>query len=269
MKKTPLAWLLVAAALVTTACAAPPAATPAGPGTTPAGTSVAHLTGYWLLTDLGGSAPVAGSSVTANFSTDGVISGSAGCNRYSGTFTTTGSAIKIGEQLASTMMMCTDPAVMTQETAFLKALGSARAFVMNGTELKLNDESGKTLTTFAAESQKLADTSWKVTNYNNGKQAVVNVLADTAPTVTFGADGSVSGSSGCNSFNGSAVEGAGTVKIGPLASTRKLCPTPEGVMEQEAALLAALESGATFTIEGNKLEIRTADKTIAVQLTKA
>ena len=268
-KKTPVALLLLASALLFTSCAAPSASpSPAGGKTPPASSSVPHLTGQWLLTSLNGAAPVAGSSVTAYFGADGVISGSGGCNRYNGTFTQTGSAIKVNEGMASTMMMC-DEAVMAQETAYFKALAAARAFAMNGTELARNDETGKAVAKFAAQAQKLAGSSWTVTAYNNGKQAVTSVLAGTKPTVAFSADGTVSGSAGCNSFNGSAVEGDGTVKLGPLASTRKMCPSPEGVMTQETALLAALETAATFKIEGDRLELRTADNAIAVTLQKA
>ena len=42
------------------------------------------------------------------------------------------------------------------------------------------------------------------------------------------------------------------------------CEEPEGVMEQEAAYLAALQSAATFSIEGDQLWLRTAEDAIAV-----
>ena len=42
-------------------------------------------------------------------------------------------------------------------------------------------------------------------------------------------------------------------QIGPLASTMMACGEPAGVMEQEAQYLAALQSAATYQIEGNVL----------------
>ena len=53
------------------------------------------------------------------------------------------------------------------------------------------------------------------------------------------------------------------ITIGPLASTMKFCNDPEGVMDQEAQYLAALQSAATYRIEGNRLELRTADGALA------
>jgi heat shock protein HslJ len=47
------------------------------------------------------------------------------------------------------------------------------------------------------------------------------------------------------------------IAIQPAASTRKLCPEP--IMEQEYAYLAALPTAATFAIQGDQLELRTAD----------
>ena len=49
------------------------------------------------------------------------------------------------------------------------------------------------------------------------------------------------------------------ISIGPAASTMMLCGEPEGVMEQEAAYLKALESAATFAIEGQSLTLLAAD----------
>ena len=56
--------------------------------------------------------PVAGSKLSAIFTAD-QVSGSAGCNTYSGGYTIDGTTIKIGP-LASTQKACADEAVNTQ-----------------------------------------------------------------------------------------------------------------------------------------------------------
>jgi heat shock protein HslJ len=49
------------------------------------------LTGQtWVLTELASQPLVADSGITANFNADGNVSGSAGCNRYNGTYTVSG-----------------------------------------------------------------------------------------------------------------------------------------------------------------------------------
>jgi hypothetical protein len=75
-------------------------------------------------------------------------------------------------------------------------------------------------------------------------------------TILF-ANGKVSGSAGCNSYNGNyqaaGTEGKNTITFGPLATTRMACDQP--LMEQEQLYLAALESATEYTVEGFALTI--------------
>lgn len=220
----------------------------------------------WVLTDLAGTAPVAGSSITAQFGADGRLSGSAGCNQYSGAYTVSGSSLQIS-QLISTMMAC-EAALMDQEGIYLKTLEQVKSFAITGDRLVLKDASGKALLTYQVQSQDLAGSSWNVTGYNNGKQAVVSVLAETTLTAEFSAEGTVSGNGGCNTFSGPYKVTGNQITIGPLASTLMACAEPAGVMEQEAQYLAALQSAATYTIQGGQLEMRTKDDAMAVNFSR-
>ncbi len=217
----------------------------------------------WLLESLKGQAPVAGTFISAEFSTDGRISGSGGCNRYNGQYTVSGSTIQIKQPLASTMMACEQP-VMDQETAYFAMLGEAQSFAVEGEQLTLKGSGGTVLAVFKAQSQDLSGTSWQVTGYNNGKQAFVSVVVGTELNATFGKDGTLSGSAGCNNYTGGYKVDGNKISIGPLASTKKFCESPAGTMEQESQFLAAMESAATFSVEGGKLEMRTADDAMAV-----
>jgi heat shock protein HslJ len=68
--------------------------------------------------------------VTALFGPVGNLTGSAGCNSYTGIFTTSGSnGISIGP-LATTLMYCGEPGVMDQETAYLTLLRTASSYVV-------------------------------------------------------------------------------------------------------------------------------------------
>lgn len=261
---------LMTTTLLLASCAqTPPSATPT-PSPTPSPTAAAGtaLVGpTWLLDALAGQAPASGTSVTATFGADGTVSGSGGCNRFSGRYTATGTTIRVEEALASTMMACDQP-VMAQEAAFFAALKGARTFAVAAEQLTLSAEGGGVVASFVAQKQELAGTTWQVTGYNNGQDAVVSVLTGSTPTVAFGADGAVTGSGGCNTLRGTFTASGGTIKVGPLASTKMACAEPAGVMEQEARLVAALESAATYKIEGQKLELRTAADAIAATLTR-
>jgi heat shock protein HslJ len=221
----------------------------------------------WMLTELAGQPPLADVTVTLHFEADGSAGGSDGCNSYFISYTVDDAAITFGVG-GSTMMACAEP-IMTQAAAYQAALASAATFAAADGVLTLLDADGAAVAVFAAQSSDLAGSAWNVVNYNNGKEAVVGLLADTTLTVAFGDDGSISGSAGCNNFRGGYTVDGATIAIGPLATTRMMCPTPEGVMEQEAAFIAALESAATYRIDGDRLDLRTADDALAAVMVRA
>ena len=222
----------------------------------------------WTLATLNGEAPLADTEVTVNFGEDGRLSGSDGCNRFSTSYTVDGDSITIAPSGASTMMACPEP-VMQQAQAFVTALGSAATYAVDGTSLTLNDSAGTAVATFEAVSTDLTGTSWTVTSYNNGRQAVVGVLADTTLTILFGESGQISGSGGCNNYSGSfKSDGVSTIEIGPLISTMMACADPEGVMDQETQFLAALQAATVYRIDGSTLEMRDAEGALQVQAQK-
>ena len=92
-----------------------------------------------------------GITITAAFQ-DGAVSGSSGCNSYSGSYETDGKEISFGP-LASTLMACMDPDnVMEQESQFLAWLQEAQSFSVNQGELMIFTPDGEALT-FLPKSQ--------------------------------------------------------------------------------------------------------------------
>jgi heat shock protein HslJ len=78
----------------------------------------------WTVASINGAPTQPDARPTMVFEFDGSLSGSGGCNQYSGTFRTDGDRITVS-QLASTMMACESAGVMAQEQAFSAALGGA------------------------------------------------------------------------------------------------------------------------------------------------
>ena len=122
---------------------------------------------------------------------------------------------------------------------------------------------------FTRTSSALGGSSWLETGYNTGKHAVVRVALGSTLTADFGADGRLGGSAGCNSYTATFEAAGKNLKIGPAATTRKFCAEPAGVMEQETQFLKALEVAATYRIDADKLEIRSADGALAASLARA
>jgi heat shock protein HslJ len=65
----------------------------------------------------------------------------------------------------------------------------------------------------------------------------------------------VTGRAGCNLyFGGARAEAGGTLAVGPLATTMMAC-SPQTVMEQETAYLAALQAAARYSVTGDELRL--------------
>jgi heat shock protein HslJ len=226
------------------------------------------LTGAtWMLTDININNGVTGAAgeATAVFSEDGYLSGFTGCNNYRTTFTQDGTALAISPEIISTRMACPEGALSEQEAAFLTVLPQTATYQISGGRLELRDANGALLAAFAPASvTELPGSSWLVTGYYVN-QGVTSPAIGTELSIYFDPAGSVEGSAGCNRYFGSFQASDSNLTIGALATTRAFCPDPEGIMEQETAFVAALQSAATYSIQNNLLEIRSADGAIAVQ----
>ena len=193
----------------------------------------------------------------------GRATGSDGCNRYTTPYTRNANQLQFGSKAAATLMAC-PPDVMQVANAFGAVLYDTRSFRIEYDTLTLLDTAGKPLAQFKEQANRLAGTAWQVTGVNNGRQAVVGVLAGTTLTMVFGSDGKLSGSAGCNNYNAGYRAEGGALSIETPAATRMMCAQPEGRMAQEAQFLAALASATTARREGDRLELRTASDALAV-----
>ena len=106
--------------------------------------------GLWRVTAHGDPAapeyPVAGTEITLDFNhEEGRISGSAGCNRFGGTFSVDGSELSFGPLMA-TKKMCLEPeGVMAQENMILGALQAVTRFSREGDRATLHYGEGQGL----------------------------------------------------------------------------------------------------------------------------
>jgi len=193
---------------------------------------------------------------------DGKVSGSAGCNAYNATYSTDGAKITIG-QAVSTQKLCAQD-VMTVETAYFAAIGSAATYTATSSALTIYDADGKTLLTYASGPANPLVGAWNVTGYNNGKQAVTSPVAGSSITATFTADGQVSGDTGCNQYNGPYQLDGSNLTVGPLVSTKKACE--QNLMDQEQQFLTALQTPTTVETSGGVVTLRAASGETQVTL---
>jgi heat shock protein HslJ len=99
----------------------------------------------------------------------------------------------------------------------------------------------------------LEDVTWLLDKTITGTEITIEF------TPGLGSEESVvTGTAGCNTFQGVYTEttraiGRNNIKIGPLATTRKMCD--QALMEQERLFLAALEAATSYRVEGFTLTI--------------
>jgi heat shock protein HslJ len=105
----------------------------------------------WRLIQLTGQPVLSETEVTLNLD-DGELGGSDGCNSYGGSYTSEGNTIKVGPDLFSTMMYCSDQ-IQTQTNAFNDALLKAETFKLTSGNLSLLDSSGTVLAEFESLSK--------------------------------------------------------------------------------------------------------------------
>jgi len=218
----------------------------------------------WVLENLTGRTLVDGQRPTLQFTGGDRLSGSDGCNRFSGRYTVAKRAFKVVPPLASTQMAC-PAAIGEQARAYVEALTVAGSYQIADGRLQLIAASGTPLATFIAQSTDLANTSWRAAGINNGREAVAGVVAGADVTLQFGGDGQASGWAGCNRWSASYTVDRSSLQFGPPAATRKMCAEP-GVMVQEQNFLNALATVSEARMEGDRLELRTAQGAMALVL---
>lgn len=243
----------LALTLLLTACAtATPGATPAASAPTLEGTS-------WVVTHIEGAQTIAEKQPTIAFA-DGKVGGNASCNQYGTSFTQTDAKLELGREVAMTAMACTDAKLTAQEDAFAKALGTVTGVRGTAEAAELLNAGGTVALTLApaptVTPKPLVGTTWSLTGVVEN-EAVTSTVADTKVTLTF-TDDALSGTA-CNTFRGSVTVDGSTLKVGPIASTRKACVNAdEG--KQESTVLGILEDATGYSIEGDVLTLTAPDK---------
>jgi heat shock protein HslJ len=117
-----------------------------------------------------------------------------------------------------------------------------------------DDGGGQDELRFAARAEvapsTLVDTTWQLDSLLDGDATAPVANAERATLVLDG--GRLAGGTGCNRVTGPAEVVEDRLRAGPLASTRMFC---EGVMQQEAHVLAVLEGGPAIAIVGDRLTL--------------
>lgn len=260
------------AAMLLVACRQPAVPTPTPAPAGAAGAlgdvlSAAQLAGTgWQAVafgDTGDGKPVdPATSLTLNFGADR-YGGSGGCNWFLGTYNVAGDSMELNAPSQSDLQ-CTTPAnVMQQEAMYLSALYNVDEYRKLDDKLLAYATGNQLLLTFRESPPvPLEGTTWSLKFLQDPQDNVVATMSGTTVTAAF-ANGTVTGSAGCNSYTGTYTLDGDKLTIGGLTvtdGTKKTCDTPQGIMDQEAIYLANLAGAVRLVQTAGILQLLNADE---------
>jgi heat shock protein HslJ len=225
---------------------------------------------YWTLVSLNGHDLIPDSAISAAFKTGEAIPlyvfGRTGCNDYSSPVELDeehGNALQLTDVIGATGRSCLPPDLLKQESEYLSALRSARAYEVSRSRLAMENQAGQVVLEFRrdtpSEVDALAGTRWNLETLNGHA-----MISDSRITATFSENGpgGMGGSAGCNSYGmlfelvDSQIVRLRFLNIVGLV-TDDYCVGPvEGVMEQEREYLETLRSVMTYEISDGRLKLK-------------
>lgn len=199
----------------------------------------AEMEGYWVLKNMNGepaSNLFAGALPTLQFNfEDNTVSGTGGCNRYTGTYTYKDGVFS-APNLAMTQMLCTED---NAEGQFALELSNTNNTLSIENGLLVVSRDGNAILEFekgdapsqvtGIDVEKLSGT-WLLKTID-GENAADKFKGEreAVPTLSFDTnENRVSGKSGCNTYNAGYTIDNDRLMVGPIMSTRMACPNMQG-----------------------------------------
>ncbi|MEO8247411.1 MAG: META domain-containing protein [Chloroflexota bacterium] len=190
-------------------------------------------------------------SLTVNGATAG---GRSACNSYFAEVARDGGGARF-TGIGGTEMGCDGP-VMALETAYLSALGAVTRWQRDGDRLRLSGP-GVELTyamVVPPADAALVGTRWQLETIESSGSAS-NAIDFEGVSMTFAADGTVSGTAGCTTWNGRWREEGGRVVATDILVAANSCAPPDPASSAEGVVMSIVKDGFAARIEGSTLSV--------------
>jgi heat shock protein HslJ len=203
---------------------------------------------------------VTGTTIRLRILEGGRIAVQAGCNTAEGAARLEAGTLVV-DDLATTEMGCEEALHQQDEwiTGFFRGRPAWRLdgdnLVLTGRDIELTMVDNAA----AQPARPLVGTRWTVDTLVTAG-ASSSVPAGTAAFVTFAPDGTVTGSTGCNSFGGTATVDADKITFGELVMTKMACDGAAGDLEAHV-LRVFDQKPLTYRIDGTGLVLEAPDGT--------
>ncbi|MDQ0942351.1 META domain-containing protein [Streptomyces sp. V1I1] len=186
----------------------------------------------------------------------GRAQGNYGCNHFGADVKVDGDTITVGPGEMTEMGCAKD--IQGFEDALRAAFsGKLKAKIVDE-KLTLTTEKGDSIALTSEAPAPLVGTKWTVNSLLSGETASsLPPGTEKNAHLTFGKDGSVRGSLGCNTFTSTAKISGSTITFDRLATTRKVCTGT--AMTLESHLLKVLDGKVTYKLHHRGLSLTAAD----------
>ncbi|MFF2572928.1 META domain-containing protein [Streptomyces sp. NPDC058084] len=187
----------------------------------------------------------------------GRAQGDSGCNHFGATVAVHGDTLTVSPQEVTEIGCPADR--QRFERALLKAFSGELEGRLKDKALTLTSADGRKGVELTAESDApLVGTTWTVDALLDGATAgSLPAGSEGKAKLTFGKDGRLTGSLGCNRVTAPAKITDRTITLGAIATTRMMCTGPQ--MELETKLYDALDGPLTYRLVHRTLTVTDSD----------
>jgi heat shock protein HslJ len=192
------------------------------------------------------------------------VEGFSGCNGYNAVALTNGRSIRVSHWGPSTLMSCGEEADAF-EARYRELLSESRYFTAREGTLRIFGPQLQSLLIFDAAPRNPLLGVWNVASYESAPNSQSAPLEGTQLSATFGLF-RVSGSGGCNTYDGTYGTNGSIFGIGRLATTLLACP--DDVMAQETAFLEALQGFGQIQQRAQAVNLLSFDGQLVVALVR-
>ena len=192
--------------------------------------------------------------IRLQFTNDGRLSFDAGCNSSQAKVSTADGRLTLGKEMSSTLIGCMEP-LQSQDAWVGSVIAAKPAWTLDGDKLELTTSS-TTISLLDRETAEpdvaLDGTKWALSTVITGEAASHQAGSEKAWLTLNGER--VTGSTGCNEFQGTVARASGKLTFGELATTRRACAGDAAKLE--TIVLNGLKGELSYQIDGSTLQLR-------------
>jgi heat shock protein HslJ len=192
--------------------------------------------------------------IRLEFTTDGRMSFQAGCNSTQAKVSTKDGRLALDKEMTSTLIGCMGR-LQEQDTWVAGVIAAKPAWKLDGDKLELTT-SNTTISLLDRETAEpdlaLDGTKWALSTVISGEAASHQAGSEKAWLTLNGER--VTGSTGCNEFQGTVARATGKLTFGELATTRRACAGDAAALE--SVVLKGLKGELSYKVDGSTLQLR-------------